>query len=146
MNLLLEYKVWQNGEKAKLDNLWDCNYNNIFTSPNGKPIFPASISLWFHDFIKRHNDKIISDDNIPKKEKNKYLLSEVNFHGLRHTNATILINQGLGITTVSKRLDHARTSTTADIYAHSLQKADSEAANKLENLFNRKNIKNEKQS
>lgn len=145
INLLLEYKVWQNGEKTKLDDLWDYNYNNIFTGPNGKPIFPASISLWFHDFIKRHNNKIMCDNTITKKEKTKYLLPEVNFHGLRHTNATILINQGLDVTTVSKRLGHARTSTTTDIYSHSLQKADNEAANKLENLFHTRHIENEKQ-
>jgi integrase len=146
ISLLLEYKVWQNGEKAKLDDLWDYNYDNIFTGPNGKPMFPASISSWFHDFIKKHNGRILSDTRIPNKEKDKYLLPEVNFHGLRHTNASILINQGLDVTTVSKRLGHARTSTTTDIYSHSLRKADSEAANKLESLFNKKSIKNEKQS
>ncbi|MEQ8156977.1 MAG: hypothetical protein ABRQ25_19240 [Clostridiaceae bacterium] len=49
----------------------------------------------------------------------------------------MLIRQGVDVTTVSKRLGHAKTSTTTDIYAHSLKKADSEAASKLENLFNK---------
>lgn len=56
----------------------------------------------------------------------------------RHTSATLLINQGVDISTVSKRLGHARTSTTMDIYSHSLLKADVEASNKLDNLFNKK--------
>lgn len=137
INLLREYKVWQNGEKAKLGDLWNEEYNNIFTSHNGKPMFPSTISSWFNKFIKRHNEAILNDATIPKETKEKYLLDNVNFHGLRHTSATILINQGVDVTTVSKRLGHARPSTTTDIYSHSLKKADTEAANKLESLFNK---------
>lgn len=137
INLLREYKVWQNGEKAKLGDLWNEDYNNIFTSHNGKPMFPSTISKWFNKFIKCHNEAILNDATIPKEAKEKYLLDNVNFHGLRHTSATILINQGVDVTTVSKRLGHARPSTTTDIYSHSLKKADTEAANKLENLFNK---------
>lgn len=145
IKLLRQYKVWQNGEKAKLEDLWHSEYTNIFTTRDGKPIYPGTISSWFHDFIKKHNEEIIKDSSIPKDEKEKYLLDNVNFHGLRHTSATILINQGIDVTTVSKRLGHARTSTTTDIYSHSLQKADKEAANKLENLFN-KNADSKKES
>ncbi|MFA6939984.1 MAG: tyrosine-type recombinase/integrase [Clostridiaceae bacterium] len=78
------------------------------------------------------------DDAIQIKDKDKYLLPAINFHGLRHTSATILINQNTDISTVSKRLGHARTSTTMDIYSHSLRKSDKIAADKLENLFNKK--------
>lgn len=137
INLLRQYKVWQNGEKAKLGDLWHNEYDYIFTTRDGNPIYPGTISSWFHKFIKKHNEAVMKDSNIPKDEKGKYLLDNVNFHGLRHTSATILINQGIDVTTVSKRLGHARTSTTTDIYSHSLQKADKEAANKLENLFNK---------
>ncbi|MBU3101907.1 MULTISPECIES: tyrosine-type recombinase/integrase [Clostridium] len=63
---------------------------------------------------------------------------------LRHTYATILISQNVDVSTVSKRLGHARTSTTMDIYSHSLQRSDSAAAYKLENLFNKKE-RNKKQ-
>lgn len=135
MNLLKEYNLWQNGEKAKLGDLWNKDCNNIFTSNDGNPIFPSTISKWFLNFIRKHNEKINNDATIPEEEKEKYLLREVNFHGLRHTSATLLINQNVDVSTVSKRLGHARTSTTMDIYSHSLQKADVEAASKLENLF-----------
>ncbi|URZ08936.1 tyrosine-type recombinase/integrase [Clostridium felsineum] len=139
MSLLKEYKLWQNGEKSKLGNLWCSEYDYIFTTREGKPIYPGSISSWFHKFIKKHNETIMKDSSISHDDKEKYLLDNVNFHGLRHTSATILINQGIDVTTVSKRLGHARTSTTTDIYSHSLQKADRSAADKLEGLFNSKN-------
>lgn len=141
ITLLKEYKVWQNGEKAKLGNLWqEQDRDFIFTGRNGELIFPSTISKWFLEFIRKHNNKILNEDKIKKEDKKLYLLDEVNFHGLRHTSATILINQGVDITTVSKRLGHARTSTTTDIYSHSLQRADKAAADKLENLFNKNTI------
>jgi integrase len=136
MNLLKEYKIWQNGQKTNFENLWHNEYNNIFTTRDGKPIYPGTISKWFQNFIRKHNSQVMDDKSISEEDKIKYLLDNVNFHGLRHTSATILINQGIDVTTVSKRLGHARTSTTTDIYSHSLQKADRSAANKLENLFN----------
>jgi len=139
ISVLRQYKLWQNGQKAKLgDNLW-VDSGRIFTKWSGEPMFPDTPSKWFHKFIKRHNAKIMNDERISKEDKPKYLLPEVNFHGLRHTNATLLIGQGVDVTTVSSRLGHARTSTTTDIYAHALKKPDIEAANKLENMFKKKN-------
>lgn len=141
--LLREYKLWQNGERQKLGNLWH-DSNALFTAIDGKPIFPSTISKWFLKFIRKHNEAIVHDDTISKEDKPKYLLPEVNFHGLRHTSATLLISQNVDISTVSKRLGHARTSTTMDIYSHSLQKSDVAAADKLEDLFSKKS-KNKKQ-
>jgi integrase len=143
MAVLRQYKLWQNGERKILGNLW-VNSNRIFTKSNGEPIFPHTLGKWFSKFIKRHNEGIMNDDTIPKEEKEKYLLDNVNFHGLRHTNASLLIGQGVDIATVSKRLGHAEISTTLNIYAHTLQKADRSAADKLENLFN-KDIQSKKQ-
>lgn len=136
--LMREYKLWQNGEKANLDNLWDEKCTRIFTTRTGSPIFPSTPSKWFTKFIKKHNDKIMNDDSIKKEDKEKYIIDEVNFHGLRHTSASLLIAEGLDVVTVSKRLGHSKTSTTTDIYAHSSKKTDIEASNKLESLFNKK--------
>ena len=137
MTLLREYKLWQNGEREDLGNLWH-DSDELFTAIDGKPIFPSTISKWFLNFIRKNNKSIVLDDSISKEDKPKYLLPEVNFHGLRHTSATLLINQNVDVSTVSKRLGHARTSTTMDIYSHSLQKSDMAAANKLEDMFNKK--------
>ena len=56
-------------------------------------------------------------------------------HDLRHTNATLLIAQNIDVKTVSKRLGHAQTSTTMNIYAHSLQKMDQTASEALESVL-----------
>lgn len=141
--VLRQYKLWQNGAKKDMGNLW-VDSDRIFTKYNGEPIFPQTLGNWFSKFIKKHNNKVMNDSSIPEEDKKKYMLDNVNFHGLRHTNATLLINQGVDIATVSKRLGHAESSTTLKIYTHALQKADRDAANKLENLFKKEN-QNKKQ-
>jgi integrase len=98
VNLLKEYKTWQDAEKLALDNIWE-EHNRVFTQQNGKPMFHSTPSHWFKKFIKRNN------------------LSEITFHQLRHTNATLLIDQGVDVRTVANRLGHAQTSTTINIYS-----------------------------
>jgi integrase len=124
-DLLKIYKEWQNQEKLALNNLWE-EHNRVFTQQNGKPMFHGTPSSWFKKFIR------------------KYDLPEITFHQLRHTNATLLIGQGVDVRTVANRLGHARTSTTTDIYAHALKRPDKEAAEKLENLFKKKELSEEK--
>ena len=55
-------------------------------------------------------------------------MPEVSFHGLRHTHASQLIDEGVDIVTISKRLGHAKPTITLSIYAHMFKKDDSKAA------------------
>jgi len=52
----------------------------------------------------------------------------VSFHGLRHTHASQLIDAGVDIVTISKRLGHSSPNVTLQIYAHLFRKDDSKAA------------------
>ncbi len=63
----------------------------------------------------------------------------ITIHSLRHTNASLLIANGVNITTVSKRLGHSNISTTTDIYSHAIKSADEAASNTLQNLISGKN-------
>ncbi len=116
LQLLKQYKTCQTEQRMKVANLWQ-ESNRLFTTCNGSPMFPDSISNWFCDFIKENN------------------LPHITFHGLRHTSASILIDQGLNIKAVSNRLGHANTSTTMNIYAHALKSADKQAADIMDNMF-----------
>jgi len=55
----------------------------------------------------------------------------IKFHGLRHTSATLLIQAGVPIVTVSARLGHARASQTLDVYSHVLPEMQGDAADRL---------------
>lgn len=55
-------------------------------------------------------------------------LPHITFHELRHTSATLLINQGVHMKTISARLGHSKIGITMDLYGHALDSADEAAA------------------
>ena len=56
---------------------------------------------------------------------------DLNVHSLRHTNASLLISQGVDVRTVASLLGHAQASTTLDIYAHAFDKNKRKVQEKL---------------
>jgi len=111
--LLKEYRKWQCERKLSLGDQWE-DTDRLFTTWNGKPIHPDTVTGWFAKFLTANG------------------LRKVTLHSLRHTNATLMIAEGVDVCTVSKRLGHANTSTTLNIYAHALKSKDTEAAEKLD--------------
>lgn len=77
------------------------------------------------DAIHRYNQGKAESEQLPL----------IPFHGLRHTSATLLISSNQDIATVSRRLGHAHTSVTLDIYTHALPKSDRNASEALEGIL-----------
>ncbi|OZV10328.1 hypothetical protein CIW83_20955 [Tissierella sp. P1] len=50
----------------------------VFTQRNGKAMYVSTPSQWSAEFSEKHD------------------LRKITFHGLRHTNTTILISEGIG--------------------------------------------------
>ena len=113
VELLQEYQRYQKAERFRIGSAWVrkvtlengkvVDNDMLFTKWNGEPMDPDIISSWFPKFLEAHD------------------LPDVNFHSLRHSNASILIAAHVPITTVSGRLGHAQTSTTLNYYASALQ-------------------------
>jgi integrase len=59
-------------------------------------------------------------------------LRQVGLHALRHTYASLLINQGESIKYVSKQLGHASIQITADLYGHLFRETSVSAMRRLE--------------
>ena len=57
-------------------------------------------------------------DRYKKKACLKSNLREITQHQFRHSHATLLLNNGIVINEVSRRLGHSKVSTTLDIYTH----------------------------
>ena len=93
----------------------------VVSKPNGDPFSPQGISNNYARFMKRHKDKI------------RYL----KFHGLRHTYASVLIEQGENPKTVQHNLGHADVALTLQIYSHSYDSAQKNAAAKLEETLSK---------
>jgi integrase len=82
----------------------------LFATVGGEPLSPNAQSAAWADFA----------DSIG--------MPDVTFHALRHTHASQLIDAGVDIVTISKRLGHAKPDITLRIYAHLFRKDDSKAA------------------
>ena len=93
----------------------------IFTQSDGKPLHPDTITGWMRKFSKSNR------------------LQHMNPHAFRHTVASILISEGVDLTTVSKQLGHEKVSTTTDIYSHLIEKASERAAETLSDVLFDKN-------
>ena len=78
---------------------------------------PDSITHWLRKFTKKNG------------------LNHVSPHMLRHTQATVFVNQNVDIVTISKRLGHSNPTTTQKIYAHQIKNSDEKANEKLRMFF-----------
>ncbi len=62
-------------------------------------------------------------------------LPRIRFHDLRHTAASLMLNNGIPILIASKRLGHAKPSITLDVYGHLIQNYQEEAAALMDELM-----------
>ena len=85
----------------------------MFPSPTGGPISPDSVLQMLHRILKRAG------------------LPKVRFHDLRHTFATVALQNGVDIKTVSGMLGHYSAGFTLDTYTHVTTSAKREAANTM---------------
>jgi integrase len=62
-------------------------------------------------------------------------LGKVRFHDLRHTYASLLIQQGENIKYIQSQLGHSSPTVTLNVYAHLMKPVNQEAACRLENTI-----------
>lgn len=115
---LRKQKIYQLELKVKNGDRWiETGY--VFTKNNGEPVHPDSLTKWFKKFLKANG-----------------FSENIRLHSLRHTCASLMISEGIPVTTVAKRLGHSTAATTTSIYAHAIQSADEAAAERIESILN----------
>lgn len=113
MNLLRAWKAQQSDISGKIVINGFC-----FTKEDGiEPMHPQSVKCFLDRFSKRHG------------------FPHLHAHAFRHSQATLLIASGSDIVSVSKRLGHADTTTTLNIYSHAIAEADKKSANTINSLL-----------
>jgi len=90
----------------------------VFCWPDGRPITSDYISHRFGKLLK------------------KYGLPHIRFHELRHSCASLLINNGCGLIEVQEWMGHSDIGTTANIYGHLEIKRKQAMADKLSSCIN----------
>jgi integrase len=66
-------------------------------------------------------------------------LPRIRFHDLRHTYASLKIEQGENLVYISKQMGHSSTTVTSTIYAHLINDTNFESACGLEEMIFEKN-------
>lgn len=116
MKVLRAYKAWQGSEKLRLGMYYE-DQGFLFTKDNGSPMHPDTPNRWLKRFAVRHG------------------LPHIHPHAFRHSMASLLFFKKADNVSVSRRLGHAQVSTTENIYAHIIKKADKENAEILGEAF-----------
>lgn len=84
--------------------------NLMFPMPTGEIMSPKVISQRFKEVLR-----LVADEHTAKHHQ---------LYDLRHTHASMLINDGWDIVKVSKRLGHSDATTTLRFYAHLIPNSD----------------------
>jgi len=121
---LRKHQDIQFGESRMAGSSWKEN-DMIFPSSTGTPMDPSNL---YHNF---------------KKLLIKAELPDVRFHDLRHTAATLMLQQGVHPKVVQERLGHSDISMTLNTYSHVLPVMQDEAAEKLDELLTPINVSND---
>lgn len=95
---------------------WKCTDGRryVFHAGYGKPMYFSNPSQWWKKFLARHG------------------LKHIRLHDLRHTTATLLLENETDMKIIQARLRHSQYSTTADLYAHVTKKASQTTAGKFD--------------
>ena len=117
-NALAEHAAWQHMVIHQLPNIWHKS-----------------------DFVVNHKNGSFCDPGYFSERVFKRLLkaaritTDVRFHDLRHTHATLLLADGVNPKVVSERLGHSNIRITLDTYAHVLPTMQEEAVKSIEKIL-----------
>ena len=95
---------------------WD-EQGLLFANTMGMPLDAARVTRKFQDTLYRAG------------------LPKIRFHDLRHTAATLLIEQGVTLKAVQATMGHSTIATTMDVYAHVTPAMQDSVAEAMDRIF-----------
>lgn len=114
---LKQHRRRQGARKLVAGDAWQ-DHDLVVERGDGAPLPPSSLSQRFRALMTRTG-------------------IDLNFHGLRHAHASLMLAAGVHLKVVSERLGHSTIGITADLYTHVAKALDQDAANALETLLNK---------
>ena len=144
LNALMDYKELQEQYKKTYGEYYYKTYVKEELTPNGRKVkrIVQTTDAVAPDVKLDQVDLICVKDNgefrgtsamrYPSKVINYEMGINFNFHALRHTHATMLIEQGHPIKAVSERLGHSNSKITWDVYVKVTEKMENDVVDTFE--------------
>lgn len=126
VDLLKKHREEQNKQKEIVGNAWQ-HPELVFTSCTGHWYDRSLLNAQFRRFIRAHKEELKLDHNLT-------------IHGLRHTNAALLLFAGEDIENISAHLGHASSDITSRVYAHMYAEVRVRVAKTVSNALHSANI------
>jgi integrase len=101
----------------QLGAVWD-DHDLVFANEIGRPLEQGNV-------LRRSFWPILERAALPR----------CRFHDLRHTCATLLLQQGVHVKIVSEMLGHSNIKITLDVYSHVLPNMQTQAVDAMHRLF-----------
>ncbi|PGB20457.1 site-specific integrase [Bacillus toyonensis] len=89
----------------------------VICTQDGRPMIPRNLRKEFYHLTE------------------KLGLPKIRFHDLRHTHATLLIQQNVNVKLIAERLGHSDIETTLNTYSHVLPDMQKSVSDKLDKIF-----------
>jgi integrase len=109
-------------KKALAKNRWQEN-DLVFPSSTGTPLNQSNVLKQYAEIQKAAG------------------LKHIRFHDLRHIAASIMLNHGIPLLTVSYILGHSQPSTTLNMYGHQFSAMELQAACLVDDIFDQPQVK-----
>ncbi|GGT66768.1 tyrosine-type recombinase/integrase [Streptomyces purpureus] len=107
----------QQREREAAGTTWQ-QTGHVFTTPQGRTVDPTNLTRAFKTLLR------------------KACLRRIRFHDLRHSTATLLLEQGIELVVIKELLGHAHIGVTAAVYAHVRLRLQRDAIDTLGTVLN----------
>ncbi len=118
VSVLKDHKKKQNESRLAAGEAYNNELDLVFCNELGEPICPRGFTRHFERLLKRVD-----------------LEGSVTFHGIRHTFATLSLQEGAAARTVQEALGHHAAAFTLDVYSSVTSRMKKEATDKIGNLL-----------
>lgn len=120
--VLAEHRQAQEFQRRSWGEAYRSDLDLVFPRAEGSPQDPDRIAKRFGRVVRRF-------------QREGLQIREVRFHDLRHTHATLLLEEGFDARYVSERLGHDSVRTTLDLYGHVTSKRRQNAAVRIAGIL-----------
>ena len=121
---VLALRSYQEMVEADLEQI-DSNLTGdrlVFSQLDGSPLLPNTVTHAFGKIVRKAG------------------ITGITLHSLRHTHASIMLQQGVSSKAVAERLGHSTAQVTLDVYSHVTPGVKEDAANRFEEALNQAKI------